>query len=126
MPRRGSRTQVNDNEPDDFGATSEFKLIRAGFTTASQPANSSAMAAQGPVVGLILFAAVVVILLVTAKIVTTPPGRDPFGDCIGAADLRYFNCIEEASSLPFPLDVAAKTLCAATFIAEEAACLVLP
>lgn len=114
------------NAPDDFGATSEFKLLRAGFTITSQPANSSVMPAQGPVVGLILFAAVVVILLVTAKVVTTPPGRDPFGECIGAADLRYFNCIDEASSLPFPLDIAAKTLCAATFMAEEAACLVLP
>ena len=76
----------------------------------------------------ILFAAVVVIIIIAYKEFTAPPGGpDPIAECsLGEVNERYQGCLTEAGSLPFPLDIAAKALCVASYLAEASLCLVTP
>lgn len=124
----------------DSGASSELRVIRAGFGAATQP-----FTAPSPVVFvqlIILALAYAVIVLNPIQVTTflaigflaslftnlfTEEGQDQVAACQEEADDRYRSCESDANALPsgFPLFIreAALALCYGTWLIETGDCL---
>lgn len=123
--RKASQGRVDHG----VGAAEEFKVVRAGFTAATQPISTPDTLIPSMPIDPITIAAVGFIALVVLNVVlygaliiknvSTEEGRDAVGECQERADDRYLSCMSGANFFQ-------QAACYASWLLDQSVCLVAP